>query len=170
MHLSYPSMHSKMYLSTHLFINKYCIYLWVVDIMGCIISTTHSSSIASLRPGSYHSVLVVDLHHDDGGVIPQLAGLPEQLHVVKHQQLVPGGTQRLTQHLQTVAHSLEAAAAYHHPESCMYTNTHTHTYPTHESHIISRTPTAVTVPPTLPGCVAALTIIYYIYDRYWIIL
>lgn len=54
-----------------------------------------------LRP--YHSVLIIDLHHNDWRVVSQLAGLPEQLHVIKHQQLVPRGAKRLAQDLQTCA-------------------------------------------------------------------
>lgn len=70
-------------------------------------STMNSCFSQGLSP--YHSVLVVDLHHNDGRVVSQLAGLPEQLHVVKHQQLVPRGAQRLAQDLRTCA-SVELTA------------------------------------------------------------
>lgn len=49
---------------------------------------------------SYHAILVIDLNDNDGGVITQLVGLPVQLQVVENQHLVPGGAQRLIQHLQ----------------------------------------------------------------------
>lgn len=54
---------------------------------------------------SYHSVLVIDFNYNDRWVVSQLAGLPKQLHVVKHQQLVPCRAQRLTQDLQTHTHT-----------------------------------------------------------------
>lgn len=48
----------------------------------------------------YHSVLVVDLDDDDGGVIPHLVSFPVQLHVVEHQQLVPGWAKGLVENLE----------------------------------------------------------------------
>lgn len=56
---------------------------------------------AQFRVGfSYHGVLVIDLDDDDGGVIPHLVSFPVQLHVVKHQELVPGRAQGLVENLE----------------------------------------------------------------------
>lgn len=48
---------------------------------------------------SHHCVLIIKLNDNNGRVISQFAGLSEQLHVLKNQQLVPSWTQRLRQHL-----------------------------------------------------------------------
>lgn len=48
---------------------------------------------------SYHRVLVVDLNDNNGWVVSHLMGLAIQFHIVKHQQLVPGGTKSLVEDL-----------------------------------------------------------------------
>lgn len=48
---------------------------------------------------SHHCVLIIKFNDNNGRVISQFAGLSEQLHVLKNQQLVPSWTQRLRQHL-----------------------------------------------------------------------
>lgn len=89
-------------------------------------SINHDSLVYTHRLRSYHSVLVIDLHYDDWWVIPQLAGLTKQLHVVEHQQLVPCGAECLTQDLQT-----RTSTQFTHDQ---YTRTH----------IRQQTPTSVT--------------------------
>lgn len=49
---------------------------------------------------TYHSILIIDLYDNDWWVVSQLTSFPVELHIIKHQQLVPGGTERLVQDLQ----------------------------------------------------------------------
>lgn len=56
------------------------------------------------RNPSHHCVLIIKLNDNNGRVVPQLAGLSKQLHVLKNQQLVPRGAQRLRQHLRARPH------------------------------------------------------------------
>lgn len=81
---------------------------------------------------SYHSVLVIDFNYDDWWVISQLTGLPKQLHVIEHQQLVPCRAECLTQDLQKHTHT----ASMHFTHN-RYKHTHTYTQYT-------QTPTSVT--------------------------
>ena len=52
------------------------------------------------REEPYHRVLVIDFNYNDWWIVSQLAGLPKQLHIVKHQQLVPCRAKSLAQDLQ----------------------------------------------------------------------
>lgn len=81
----------------------------------------NDASIHSHGVRPYHSVLVVDFNHNDWWVVPQLTGLPKELHIVKHQQLVPCRAKSLAQDLQHT-HTYYLSLHTHHISD---TNTHT---------------------------------------------
>lgn len=58
-----------------------------------------SPPMGAPHPGvPYPSILVEDLHHHSGGLIPDTPGVPIQQHPVKKQRLVPEGVQGAGQH------------------------------------------------------------------------
>lgn len=70
---------------------------------GLLLSSGCSISIMNIClwwHSSYHCVLVIDLNDNDGRVIPHLVGFSIQLHIVKDQQLVPGGAKGLIENLE----------------------------------------------------------------------
>lgn len=76
----------------------------LADIVSCLKAQSFIIFIFTHRWKSYHSVLVIDFNHNDRWVVSQLRGLPEELHIIKHQQLVPCRAERLTQDLHTHTH------------------------------------------------------------------
>lgn len=80
-----------------------------------------ASILSFLRNRSYHSVLIIDFNHDNRGVVSQLTGLPKQLHIIKHQQLIPCWAKCLTQNLQcTQAHITVSVVKYNKHKHILY--------------------------------------------------